>query len=77
MSNKFTPNEGRLFLFPNKEQKSGKSPQITGKAMIGGTLKQISLWKTDKGNGVYYSGVITDFVEHKGKIKDDSPDDLF
>ena len=78
---KFVPNEGRIFLFPNKDPKHGKSPQITGNLQIDGKVKQISLWKEDKGNGVFYSGVVSDPQPKKGgsavTVKDDSPDDLF
>jgi hypothetical protein len=77
MTNTFVPKEGRIFLFPNKDPKHGKSPQITGKLQVNGELKQVSLWKEDKGKGVYYSGVVSDPRPEKVTVKDDSPDDLF
>lgn len=49
--------EGQINVFKNdKKQEGSNQPDYRGKLMIGGVMKEVSLWVKESGNGTKYMG---------------------
>ncbi len=42
-------------LFPEKDKRNDKAPDLTGKVTVGGTVYRIAAWKKSGQNGAFYS----------------------
>ena len=51
-------NEKRFVLFPAREKKQEKSPDMTGEIMIDGKIYYLSAWTQEKNGMRYLSGVV-------------------
>lgn len=51
-------NEKRFVLFPAREKKQEKSPDMTGEIMLDGKVYFLSAWKQEKNGNKYLSGII-------------------
>jgi len=51
-------NEKRFVLFPAREKKNEKSPDMTGEIMLNGKVYYISAWTQEKNGMRYLSGVV-------------------
>ena len=55
----YTYQEGNINVFKNDRKQEGDNlPQYTGKCMIDGKMKDISLWVKDGTKGKFFSGKI-------------------
>lgn len=51
-------NEKRFVLFPAREKKQEKSPDMTGEIMFDGKIYFLSAWKQEKNGNKYLSGIV-------------------
>lgn len=51
-------NEKRFVLFPAREKKNEKSPDMTGEIMLDGKIYFLSTWTQEKNGMRYLSGVV-------------------
>ena len=51
-------NEKRFVLFPAREKKQDKSPDMTGEIMMNGKVYFLSAWTQEKNGMRYLSGVV-------------------